>query len=87
MENEIKDLLSEFNKVTDQIIDLKEVGVVSHPAIQLHEILLEQIAKFFNSNVEYIVHPQLGLFESLGGYNGTKETLSPTSIWKGYRRR
>lgn len=80
METEIKDLLSEFNKVTGQIIDLKEVGIVSYQVIKLQQVLLEQIIELFNSKVEHIDLPEINFFELLGENNGTKEALSSTSI-------
>lgn len=54
MEKELKDLLTEFQKVTDQIIDLKQVGMVVEPVLRLQKILLEEIIKLLNSNVECI---------------------------------
>lgn len=80
MEKEIKDLLSEFNKVTDQIIDLKEVGIVSHPVIQLQQVLLDQIINYFESKEEATNIFDIDLLEVLGVDNATKETLSSTSI-------
>lgn len=80
MEKEIKELLSEFNKVTDQIIDLKEVGIVSHPVIRLQQVLLDKIIKYFESKEEATDVFDVGLLEVLGVDNATKETLSSTSI-------
>lgn len=86
MEKELKDLLTEFKKVTDQIIDLKEVNIVSQPVIQLHQVLLDQIIQYFESKEEVFNTFDIGIFEVLGVDNATKETLSPTSIWESSRR-
>jgi hypothetical protein len=43
VEQELKDYLKEFGKVTDQIIELKQNGLVLESVLALQDLLLEEI--------------------------------------------